>query len=172
MKEDCNFTKPVIEINNPEQLILFRKVVVPASLGDETDVPPVIGKYRNVLLEYEKSDNVYLYSSDGIPTKLNREGPQVVVNDATLTIKSGDDVAGTFTANSATDTTITLPAPATVNDATLTIQNNGTLAGTFTANSATDTTINITSPQFSFTTVDPGEGVPLEEGHFIAVYES
>ncbi len=66
-----DFTKSVIEINNPEHLVLFRKVVVPASLGDDTTVPPTIGKYYNVLLNYEANNKSYLYSSDGIPTLMN-----------------------------------------------------------------------------------------------------
>lgn len=64
------FTKAVVEINNPEQIILMRKVVVPASMGDDTTVLPVVGKYHNVLLYYEANSKSYLYSSDGIPTQL------------------------------------------------------------------------------------------------------
>lgn len=67
------FPGPVIEITNPEKLVLFRKVVLPASLGDETMVPPTIGKYKNVLLEYEANGDLYLYSSDGIPTQLSAD---------------------------------------------------------------------------------------------------
>lgn len=66
--EAKDFTKAVVEINEPEQIVLFRKVVVPASLGDDTTYPPKIGKYHNVILYYEANDNIYLYSSDGIPT--------------------------------------------------------------------------------------------------------
>lgn len=68
----CNkdFTKAVIEINNPEQITLMRKVTIPASMGDDTTVPPVVGKYKNVLLFYEANSKSYLYSSDGIPTLL------------------------------------------------------------------------------------------------------
>lgn len=70
-KKTCNdFTKSVIEINNPEQITLMRKVTVPASMGDDTTVPPVVGKYHNVLLYYEANHKSYLYSSDGIPTQL------------------------------------------------------------------------------------------------------
>lgn len=65
-----DFTKAVIEIDNPEQITLMRKVVIPASMGDDTTVPPVIGKYHNVLLYYEANSKSYLYSSDGIPTQL------------------------------------------------------------------------------------------------------
>lgn len=70
-KKDCGaFPKAVIEIDNPEQITLMRKVVVPASMGDDTTVPPVVGKYHNVLLYYEANSKSYLYSSDGIPTQL------------------------------------------------------------------------------------------------------
>lgn len=64
------FTKTVVEINNPEQITLMRRVVIPASMGDDTAVPPAVGKYHNVLLFYESNSKSYLYSSDGIPTLL------------------------------------------------------------------------------------------------------
>lgn len=71
-KKNCGaFPKAVIEIDNPEQITLMRKVVIPASMGDDTTVPPTIGKYHNVLLNYEANNKSYLYSSDGIPTLLN-----------------------------------------------------------------------------------------------------
>lgn len=54
--------------------ILFRKVEIPASAGDETTDPPVAGKYRNVLLVYEATGATYLYSSDGIPTQMPAKG--------------------------------------------------------------------------------------------------
>lgn len=68
----CNkdFTRTVVEIDNPEQITLMRKVTIPASMGDDTTVPPVVGKYKNVLLYYEANSKSYLYSSDGIPTLL------------------------------------------------------------------------------------------------------
>ena len=65
-----DFTKAVIQIDNPEQITNIRKVVIPASMGDDTTVPPTIGKYHNVLLYYEANQKSYLYSSDGIPTQL------------------------------------------------------------------------------------------------------
>lgn len=75
-----DFTKAVIEINNPEQLVLLRKVVIPSSLGDDTVVPPTIGKYRNVVLVYEANNHIYLYSSDGIPTAIESNVPQEVLD--------------------------------------------------------------------------------------------
>lgn len=68
-----DFTKAVIEINNPETLVLFRKVSLPASMGTEEETPASIGKYRNVLLVYEANGHIYLYSSDGIPTLLSTD---------------------------------------------------------------------------------------------------
>lgn len=75
-----DFTKAVIEINNPESLVLLRKVVIPASMGTEEDVPPAIGKYRNVLLQYAANDHIYLYSSDGIPTSITANIPQEILD--------------------------------------------------------------------------------------------
>lgn len=75
-----DFTKAVIEINNPEALVLLRKVVIPTSMGDEESVPPAIGKYRNVLLQYEANDHIYLYSSDGIPTAITANIPQEILD--------------------------------------------------------------------------------------------
>ena len=80
-KKTCdNFTRAVIELNNPETLVLLRKVVIPASMGDDTEVVPAIGKYRNVILVYEANDHIYLYSSDGIPTAIESNVPQEVLN--------------------------------------------------------------------------------------------
>lgn len=73
-----DFTKAVIEIDNPETLVLFRKVVIPVSMGDEANVPAAVGKYYNVLLVYEANNHIYLYSSDGIPTLLTSEVAQEI----------------------------------------------------------------------------------------------
>lgn len=75
-----DFTKAVIEINNPETLVLLRKVVIPASMGTEEQVPAAIGKYHNVILHYEANKHTYLYSSDGIPTLLEMDIPQEVLD--------------------------------------------------------------------------------------------
>jgi hypothetical protein len=67
------------------------------------------------------------------------------VNDGTLTIKQGTTTLGTFTANQATGTTVTIPeppTPTTVNDGTLTL-NLGSLSKTFSANQATNETITV-----------------------------
>lgn len=74
-KMNEGFPKAVVEINNPESLVLLRKVVIPASMGDDTAFPPAIGKYFNVLLHYDANGRNYIYSSDGIPTALDAEVP-------------------------------------------------------------------------------------------------
>ena len=76
-----DFTKAVIEITNPETLVLLRKVVIPTSMGDDTDVPPAIGKYKNVILQYEANGHIYLYSSDGIPTAIEANVPQEIIDE-------------------------------------------------------------------------------------------
>ena len=60
----------VIQINNPQEPVLFHRVDIPAAMGDESVFPPENGLYKNVLLVYEANENAYLYNSDGIPTKL------------------------------------------------------------------------------------------------------
>lgn len=74
------FPRAVVEINNPESLVLLRKVVIPVSMGTEEDVPPTIGKYFNVILQYESNGHIYLYSSDGIPTAIEANIPQEVLD--------------------------------------------------------------------------------------------
>lgn len=63
----------------------FRKVVIPAALGDDSEgseYAPVNGAYKNALVEYEANEALYIYSSDGIYTKLgfNTEGGGVTKN--------------------------------------------------------------------------------------------
>lgn len=85
------FPRAVVEINNPESLVLLRKVVIPVSMGTEEDVPPAIGKYFNVLLQYESNGHIYLYSSDGIPTAIEANIPQEVL-DRISTLESDVDL--------------------------------------------------------------------------------
>lgn len=77
-RETGRFPSAVIEINNPPKISVLRKVVIPASMGDDVAVPASVGKYRNVLLHYDANGHNYLYSSDGIPTLLEADVPQEV----------------------------------------------------------------------------------------------
>ncbi len=62
------------KIITPGNCDYFRKVLIPSALGDDTgDYAPKNGAYRNAVVEYAMNHAVYLYSSDGIPTKL-KEG--------------------------------------------------------------------------------------------------
>ncbi len=52
----------------------FRKVVIPAVLGDDSegsDYAPENGAYQNALVEYAANGAMYIYSSDGIFTKIS-----------------------------------------------------------------------------------------------------
>lgn len=80
----CGCNSPAVaQINNPAEYISFHKVDIPAQMGDDTTNPPTIGKYRNVILHYEANGQAYIYSSDGIPTKLttSQSGPAPVVEE-------------------------------------------------------------------------------------------
>ncbi len=67
----CDTSPKILSIDNPPEIILFHKAIIPAAMGDDTVVVPENGMYRNTLLEYEANGHVYMYSSDGIPTLLN-----------------------------------------------------------------------------------------------------
>ena len=70
-KGQCGCKSPaVLQINNPSTYVTFHKVTIPASMGDSKTNPPENGRYRNVLVFYEADQTSWLYSSDGIPTKL------------------------------------------------------------------------------------------------------
>ena len=81
-----------VQITNPSQLVVFRKVLFPASAGDETTNPPRNGAYCNVLLVYEATNATYLYSSDGIPTRLDADvsGLQKAIDDEVETRSAAD----------------------------------------------------------------------------------
>ena len=87
-----DFTKVVVENINPEEIVMFRKVTVPASMGDDTANPPKVGKYHNVILYYEANDNIYIYSSDGIPTLVtaNVDKLKAALNKEILDREAGD----------------------------------------------------------------------------------
>ena len=88
-----DFTKNVIEINNSgEKIVLFRKVIVPASMGDEEEFPPSVGRFYNTLLQYEINGDTYLYSSDGIPTLLSTDVADLEKELNQLNIKLANEI--------------------------------------------------------------------------------
>lgn len=83
---ECGLSPAVLQINNRE-CVLFSKVSVPASMGDEMTFPPAPGKYKNTLLYYEATHTSYLYSSEGIPTRLSADPESIPI--ATTTTPGG-----------------------------------------------------------------------------------
>lgn len=77
-KNDGNFPPSVLQVNSAECPVLFHKVVIPTNFGDETETPVLMGKYKNALVYYEVNGHAYLYSSDGVPTRLDRGGASVL----------------------------------------------------------------------------------------------
>lgn len=60
-----------VKIITPGTCDFFRKVLIPSSLGDDTgEYAPANGAYKNAIVEYADNGAVYIYSSDGIYTKI------------------------------------------------------------------------------------------------------
>ena len=83
---ECGLSPAVLQINNRE-CVLFSKVSVPASMGDETTFPPTPGKYKNTLLYYEATHTSYLYTSEGVPTRISADPESIPI--ATTTTPGG-----------------------------------------------------------------------------------
>lgn len=77
-KNEGNFPPSVLQVNSTECPVLFHKVVIPTNFGDETETPVLMGEYKNALVYYEVNGHTYLYSSDGVPTRLDRGGASVL----------------------------------------------------------------------------------------------
>ena len=91
-KNEGNFPPSVLQVNSAECPVLFHKVVIPTNFGDETETPVLMGKYKNALVYYEVNGHTYLYSSDGVPTRLDRGGASVLyVEDLPETNKAMQD---------------------------------------------------------------------------------
>lgn len=142
--------------------------------------------------------NTFTNSSEGTIKGSTVAGQVFAENDGTGSVNGWDALTGQVASNTSklgtiaqgaqvnvqsdwgqTDTTAddyiknkpTIPVVPTVNDAILTVQENGVTVGTFSANASSNATVNLTSPTITVTNVDPGEGSPLAENNFIAVYE-
>lgn len=76
--KDCHKKAPFI----------FRKVVIPASIDDDSKNPPKNGAYHNVIVVYEATGNAYIYSSDGIPTRVSADLGDI---DAKIAKAVGDE---------------------------------------------------------------------------------
>ena len=75
---------PKVDCGDKCSDVPFRKVQIPASMGDDIDgeYAPINGLYKNALVEYEANGALYIFSSDGIFTKLgyNTQGGEVSKN--------------------------------------------------------------------------------------------
>lgn len=75
MQNKYHTTKcPDINCHGGKDCCPFRKIVIPAVMGDDSkDSPaaPENGAYRNALIEYEANGAMYIYASDGIYTKIS-----------------------------------------------------------------------------------------------------
>jgi len=80
MQNKYHTTKcPDINCHSGKDCCPFRKIVIPAVMGDDSEDSPAApenGAYRNALVEYEANGALYIYSSEGIYTKLS-----LVAND-------------------------------------------------------------------------------------------
>lgn len=63
-------TPSVLQINSQPEVVLFHRVDIPTTVGDDVTNPPVNGMYRNILVVYEANGHTYLYNSDGIFTRI------------------------------------------------------------------------------------------------------
>lgn len=97
-------TPPVLEINNVECPVLFHTVVIPASKGDTTTIPPIYGAYRNARVTYEADGVSYLYDSDGIPQLLSNGGGEGAVKS--VNGKTGEVVLTASDLGAATTTAL------------------------------------------------------------------
>lgn len=150
--------------------ILFRKVIIPVAMGDDTQYPPENGAFRNALVEYEANHALYIYSSDGLYTKLSvpsgvtsvngmygdvtldiPERVSQLINDLGFITKSADDLVNyTKTTNLAAvalsgSYNDLLYKPA-INNGELTITRNGSALGSFKANQSQNVTMNVQVP--------------------------
>lgn len=150
--------------------ILFRKVIIPVAMGDDRQYPPENGAFRNALVEYEANHALYIYSSDGLYTKLSvpsgvtsvngmygdvvldiPEKVSQLINDLGFITKNADDLVNyTKTTNLAAvalsgsyNDLFDRPA---INNGELTITRNGSALGSFKANQSQNVTMNVQVP--------------------------
>lgn len=76
---------------NKDKCCGISKVVIPAALGDENgEYGPQNGAYFNTLVEYQASGVSYLYSNDGIPTRMGDGIVATIEVGETTTLQPGE----------------------------------------------------------------------------------
>lgn len=86
MEQDYNLKKwskgcPNTGINCRRSSCGIEYVFIPAALGDDQEGSPVApknGSYNNAIVYYEATGNVYLYSSDGVPTRVEKNLDSII----------------------------------------------------------------------------------------------
>ena len=86
MEQDYNLKKwskgcPNTGINCRRSSCGIEYVFIPAALGDDqkgSPVAPKNGSYNNAVVYYEATGNVYLYSSDGVPTRVEKNLDSII----------------------------------------------------------------------------------------------
>ena len=83
MIKDCN--------KKEKKCCGISKIVIPAALGDENgEYRPQNGAYSNTLVEYQASGVSYLYSNDGIPTRMGDGIVATIEVGETTTLQPGE----------------------------------------------------------------------------------
>ena len=76
---NCDDAKMIHKIPNcPDILPPFRTVVIPAVLGDDSygqPYAPKTGAYQDTIVRYASNNAIYIYTADGIYTKLSDGAP-------------------------------------------------------------------------------------------------
>lgn len=153
--------------------VLFRKVLIPMAMGDDTKFPPKNGAYRNSLVVYEANGAIYIYSSDGLYTKLSvasgvnsvngmsgdvnlfiPEKLSELQNDIGFITKDVDDLTNYPKLSDLAQVAVSgsyldLSNKPAINNGQLTINRNGSTVGSFKANQSQDTTVNIRVPVYT-----------------------
>lgn len=86
MEQDYNLKKwskgcPNTGVNCRRSSCGIEYVFIPAALGDDQEGSPVApknGSYNNAVVYYEATGNVYLYSSDGVPTRVEKNLDSII----------------------------------------------------------------------------------------------
>ena len=169
--------------------VFFRKVLIPTTMGDEKKYPPQNGAYRNALVYYEADGAMYIYSSDGLYTRLdvpsgvtsvNGMTGDVVLdipeklsqlqNDTGFITKDVNNLTNysktsEFSRVAFTGSYLNLSDRPAINNGTLMINRNGSTVGTFKANQSESTTVNIRVPVYTNELINNSQFVV--DGHYV-----
>ena len=188
---------PKVNCNQKNDCCPFRKIVIPAVMGDDSEDSPSApenGAYRNALVEYEANGAMYIYASDGIFTKISMVTAEygaatvayVDAQDGEVLARAKAYADGIIPTVDVTRSyvnqqdTVTLNAAKAYTDTetSSTLQGAKDYADTVgtttlaSANAAINTAITDANiPTFTMSNVDIGEGAALAANTFYGVYQ-